>query len=220
MKLIFLSSFSYVQTLIIVIVQGVQGIGVIYHNIEQGLVLIVLLQLLRLDGTSHHLHQLPKLRNLFAADFIVNGITLYEVIFQNAVCPFPKLHTTITFYTITYRCNHFKVEKLHLMRLSLSFHSPMLSGTRKFCDYHFVCQFFLQSIVNMLANGLIITSKQCSQLLTSNPYHSVIQLHIKLNRIVFVFIYDYLILFHYFTQFSLQIYSNLSGILLHSLQKK
>ena len=48
----------------------------------------------------------------------------------------------------------------------------------------------------MLTYCFIITGKQCRQLLTSDPYHAVFQLNIKLDSIILILIYDNLILFH------------------------
>ena len=40
------------------------------------------------------------------------------------------------------------------MSLRFAFYSTMFSGIRKFCDYHFVSQFLLECIVDVLTNGL------------------------------------------------------------------
>ena len=45
------------------------------------------------------------------------------------------------------------------MCLSFTFDSAMLSGIRKFCDYHFISQFLFECIVDMLTDGLIVPAK-------------------------------------------------------------
>ena len=54
------------------------------------------------------------------------------------------------------------------MSLRFALHSTMLSGIRKFCDYHFVGQFLPECIVDMLTDGLIVTAKQRCQLLAKS----------------------------------------------------
>ena len=48
----------------------------------------------------------------------------------------------------------------------------------------------------MLTYRLIVSPKQCGNLLTSKPYHISIQLYLKLNRIIFILIYYDFVLFH------------------------
>ena len=38
------------------------------------------------------------------------------------------------------------------MSLGLTSNSTMLSGIRKFCDYHFISQFFFECIIDMLTS--------------------------------------------------------------------
>ena len=67
--------------------------------------------------------------------------------------PFPLLFA-FALYAITHRGYHFQIEILFLMSLRFAFYSTMFSGIRKFCDYHFVSQFLLECIVDVLTNGL------------------------------------------------------------------
>ena len=46
------------------------------------------------------------------------------------------------------------------MGLGLTFYSTMLSGIRKFCDYHFISKFLLECIVDVFTNSLIVSTKQ------------------------------------------------------------
>ena len=188
MELILLRSLSHSQSLIVVIIKCVKGVGIIHHNIKQGLILIVLLYLLVLDSTSYHLHQLAQIGNLLTTNLLVDGIAFYEIFLQDAVGPFTKLNTTITFHSITNRSNHFEIEILNIVSLGFTLYCAMLSGIRKFCDNHFIGQFFFKSIVDVLAYRLIVTTKQCCQLLASHPDHPIIQLHIKLDCIILVFV--------------------------------
>ena len=45
------------------------------------------------------------------------------------------------------------------MSLGLTSNSTMLSGIRKFCDYHFISQFFFECIIDMLTS--LVSTKIC-----------------------------------------------------------
>ena len=87
---------------------------------------------------------------------LVDGITFDEVVFQNLVGPFPKLNSPLAFHPVTYRSHHFQVEILLFMGLGFILNCTMPSGVRKFCDFHFVCQFIFECFVDVLADGLIV----------------------------------------------------------------
>ena len=89
-----------------------------------------------MDGTPNELHQLAKFAYLLLPDAIVDGVALDEVLLQDTVGPLAELNTALAFHSIAYRSNHFKVEIVYLVRLRFSFNCTMLSGIRKFCDYH------------------------------------------------------------------------------------
>ena len=80
------------------------------------------------------------------------------------------------------------------VQLFCSIYCTMLSGIRKFCDYHRTCQFLFKRIIDMFADCLIVTSKQNGYLLTSQPYHVVLQTDIHLRLSVLCLIYDDLII--------------------------
>ena len=44
---------------------------------------------------------------------------------------------------------HLQIKILQFVSLGFAFDSTMLGGIRKFCDYHFICQFFFKRIVYM-----------------------------------------------------------------------
>ena len=189
-----LRGFVYGQTLIVIIVKGIKGIGVVCHHLKKGIGLIRGNQRLVLQGASNHSHQLAQLSNLLLADVVINGIAFYEVFFQDAISPFTELNTSDTLYPIADGGDHFKIEILNLMRLGFALNGTMLSGIRKFCDNHFIGQFLFESIVNMLADGLVITTEQRGQLSTCQPQHITVHLDFKLNGIALILVYDNLIL--------------------------
>ena len=126
---------------------------------------------------------------------VINGIAFDEVFFQDAISPFTKLNTSGTLYPIADGGYHFEIEILYFMSLGLALNGTMLSGIRKFCDNHFIGQFLFKSIVDMLADGLVITTEQCGQLSTCQPQHITVHLDFKLNGIALILVYDNLI-FH------------------------
>ena len=65
------------------------------------------------------------------------------------------------------------------------------SGIRKFCDYHRPGQFFPESIIDVFADGLVVTTKQYSQLLTGQPNHVIFQPRLKLHGVALVLVYDW-----------------------------
>ena len=87
----------------------------------------------------------------------------------------------LTFYTITYRNNHVKVEILYRLLLSKPFHTTIILGSRKFCDYRFSLQFLTQGIIYMFCYGLVITTIQLCHLLAIQPRSLILQLDIELD---------------------------------------
>lgn len=71
------------QPLIVVVVEGVERIGIVDNDLEECIALVSRWQRLLLQGASKHLHQLPELRNLLLADALVYGISL-DVVFSDA----------------------------------------------------------------------------------------------------------------------------------------
>ena len=67
---------------------------------------------------------------------------------------------------------------------------------RKFCDSCHICQFFLQRIIDMLAYGLHIPSKQLSKLLSIQPHRFVFQTNFELHFLIWL-VQDYFsLVFH------------------------
>ena len=159
MEWLFLCSLVDSQSFVIIVVESIQSVCVIRHYFEEGIRLVVRQQRLILNGSTKHSHKLAQLSYLLLTDALVYGIALYEIFFQYTICPFAELYTSFAFNAIADRCDHFKVEILFLVSLFLSLDCTMLSGIRIFCDYHRICQFFFQSIVDVLADCLIITVK-------------------------------------------------------------
>ena len=100
MKLVLLSSLTNIQSLVVVIIEGVESVGVIHDNIKQCLVFIIRLYLLALYSTPHHLHQLAQFSNLLAVYALVNGIAFDEILLQNLVGPLAELNASVAFHTI------------------------------------------------------------------------------------------------------------------------
>ena len=48
----------------------------------------------------------------------------------------------------------------HFVGLRLIFHGTMASGGRKICAYHFISQFFVQRIVDMLTNCFNVSAEK------------------------------------------------------------
>ena len=58
MELVFLGGFCQTQTLVVVVVKGVEGVSVVHHYVEQCLVFVIWFYLLVLYGAAYHLYQL------------------------------------------------------------------------------------------------------------------------------------------------------------------
>ena len=67
------------QPLIVVVVEGVERIGIVDDDLEECIALVSRWQRLLLQGASKHLHQLPELRDLLLANALVHCISLDEV---------------------------------------------------------------------------------------------------------------------------------------------
>ena len=100
MKPILLSGLLYRQALIVVVVERIKSVGLVHHDVEQSLVLVVLFQLLGLNSTAYHLDQLAKFGDLLTANTVIDSIALDEVVLKYTVSPFPKLYATIALHTI------------------------------------------------------------------------------------------------------------------------
>ena len=116
------------QPLIVVVVEGVERIGIVDDDLEECIALVSRWHRLLLQGASKHLHQLPELRDLLLANALVYCISLDEVLLQHAVCPTPKLNTSTTFYAVANRRYHLKVIVFNLIVF------PVCGSCRKFCD--------------------------------------------------------------------------------------
>ena len=145
------------QPLIVVVVEGVERIGMVDDDLEECIALVSRWQRLLLQGAPKHLHQLPELRDLLLANALVHGISLDEVLLQHAVCSTPKLNTSTTFYAVGNRYNHVEII---IFDLAIDFSSAFFLNCRKFCDsWDSIIQFFFQSVVDVLANRLDIPAK-------------------------------------------------------------
>ena len=88
------------QPLIVVVVEGVERIGIVDDDLEECIALVSRWQRLLLQGASKHLHQLPELRDLLLANALVYGISIDEVLLQHAVCPLAEADTPLTVYAV------------------------------------------------------------------------------------------------------------------------
>ena len=110
MELVFLGGFCQTQTLVVVVVKGVEGVSVVHHYVEQCLVFVIWFYLLVLNGAAYHLHQLAQFCYLLAVYALVDGIALDEILLQNLVGPLTELDTSFGVHTISHRNNHIEVE--------------------------------------------------------------------------------------------------------------
>ena len=94
------------QSLVIIVVKGIQSVGVIRHYFEEGIRLVVRQQRLTLNCSPQHSNQLAKLPNLLLSDTLVYGIALYEILLQDLISPLAKLNTTLSVDSIANRDNH------------------------------------------------------------------------------------------------------------------
>ena len=62
------------KSLVVVVVERVESVGVIYYHIEQSLPVWDCGDVLVLEGAAYHLHQLMKLAQLVATKAVVHGI--------------------------------------------------------------------------------------------------------------------------------------------------
>src|SRR5574344_33238 len=110
MEWLFLGRLVYSQSLVIIVVESIQSVGVIRHHLEEGIRLVVRQQRLILNGSTKHSHKLAQLSYLLLTDALVDSIAFYEIFFQYTICPFAELYTSFAFNAIADRCDHFKVE--------------------------------------------------------------------------------------------------------------
>lgn len=97
------------DTLVVVVVQRVKGIGVVDHHIEENLSVGRLGDILVLQGAPHHLHQLAQLAQLVATQAVVHGIAFGEVLLEDAVGPLAELDAALALYPIAYGDDDIKV---------------------------------------------------------------------------------------------------------------
>ena len=102
MKALLAGGLADAQSLIVVVVEGVERIGVVDDDLEECIALVGRWQRLLLQGASKHLHQLPELRDLLLANALVHGIPLDEVLLQHAVCPLAEAYTSLAMHAIPY----------------------------------------------------------------------------------------------------------------------
>ena len=62
MEFVFLGSFRQTQTLVVVVVKGVESVSVVHHDVEQSLVFVIWYYLLVLNGAACHQHTPPLWR--------------------------------------------------------------------------------------------------------------------------------------------------------------
>ena len=102
----FLGGFLDSQSLIVVIIKGVEGIGIIRYDLKQGIRLIVRQHRLVLNGTSQHTHQLAQLSYLLLADALVDDVAFNEIFLQHSIGPLTESYATLGIDTISNRNNH------------------------------------------------------------------------------------------------------------------
>ena len=102
MKDLLARRFANAQPLIVIVVKGVECIGVVNDNLEECIALIGGRHRLLLQGTAQHLHQLPELGNLLFAYAFVHGIALDEILLQHAICPLAEAYTSLAMHAIPY----------------------------------------------------------------------------------------------------------------------
>ena len=71
---------------------------------------------------------------------LVDAIAPQQIFFENSAGPLTELHTTNGVNSIPNTDNHIKVVKCHLVSLSLTLQSTVLSGCCIFCNYHVLAQ--------------------------------------------------------------------------------
>ena len=69
------------QALVVVVVERVEGVGIVGDHLEQGVGLIGRENGLVLNGAPQHAHQLAQLANLLFVDALVDGIAFDEKTF-------------------------------------------------------------------------------------------------------------------------------------------
>ena len=188
MKSLLLVGVTHLQSLVVVVVEGVKRLGIVGYHVDERLALIGIVGSLlglvkhlgveRLNGASHHLHHVAQVIVPLAVKAVLDGIALDEVFLQHGVGPSTELYATFRFYSIAHRRNHLQIIIVCHVGLRLAFQSTMLSGCRKFCDNHFALQFLLERIVDVLTNSFHIAVEQCSYLITVQPHRLVLQSHV------------------------------------------
>ena len=116
------------QALIVVIIEGVERIGVVNHHIEKGAAFIRRRERRVPKCAPDHLHQLPQFGNLLFANVLMHHIAFEEILFQHIGGPLAKSYTMLTMYTVAHRNNDIErlkgyrflhpinVQKMHVIR--------------------------------------------------------------------------------------------------------
>ena len=100
MERLFFSSLADGQTLIIIIIERIERIGVVCHHLKQGLTLLCTERFVPMH-TTKHTHKLAQLAYLLVAHPFIYSITFYEVLLKHLICPLAELHTALALNAIT-----------------------------------------------------------------------------------------------------------------------
>ena len=84
MEGLFLGRLIDSKSLVIIVVEGIQSVGVIRHHLEEGIRLVVRQQRLILYCASQHSYQLAQLANLLLSDALIYCIAFYKVVFDDS----------------------------------------------------------------------------------------------------------------------------------------
>ena len=148
-----------VQGLIVVAVEGVEGIYIIANDIEESCIFALRDLVLEGECPRHQPHHVLQFVVMVQAT-LVDGIAFDEVLLDECRSPYSELCTIDAFYSITDRDDYVKVIECRFAHLDIVVSSTVSLGLCTFCTYQGFIQFsFLEDIPNVSCYYRTISSE-------------------------------------------------------------
>ena len=165
MKPCFVGCLFHGQLLVIVLIQGIKGIGIVGNDLHQIERIIRSQCLLCLDRPAQDGYQPFQFRIALFRQGLIDDIALHQILFQYLVGPNAELCATLAFYTIAYRDNDIQGIKGNRLFYPIN--------TQKMRVVSFFQFTFGKDIINVLSYSLFIPIKQSGHLVSREPYRIV-----------------------------------------------
>ena len=104
------------QSLVIIVVEGVECVSIIRYYFKKGIRLVVRQKRLILNGSANHAYQLTQFSNLLLADALIDGIAFYKIVLDDITCPNAEGCTSFAMNTVANRDDDIKVIVFHFTR--------------------------------------------------------------------------------------------------------